>query len=184
MTRRTPLFYDSEDDSTYVPDSDPEEDDDDVPELGPPRLEPDDDSTASLDEDDFSFDDDDEDDQDKVRANEEAVDEPVPEPPRRTGRAQKPRDRLAPSWTGQSYEVNHLVTQVNPEETIEYTLEEAPVLARFFEKTFAVTYSLKKGIAKFGKRGEEAVDGEMKQLHNQATWKASGYEYVECKRTS
>ena len=63
------------------------------------------------------------------------------------------------------------MTQVNPEETIEYTLDEAPVLARIFEKTFAVTYSLKKGIAKFGKRGKEAVDGEMKQLHDRATWK-------------
>jgi len=112
---------------------------------------------------------DNEDDQSIATANDDEDEEstnngPVPEPPRRTIRARAPPTRLSPQMKGKShtYGTNHLVTQFTAGETIEYETEEATVLAL----AFAQTYSLFKGIQKFGDKGKEAAHAEMKQLHD------------------
>jgi hypothetical protein len=95
----------------------------------------------------------------------EPDDEPVPEPPRRSTREHKPRQILDVSGRGQRYEyigVNNIGIQENPQNTLEYDGDEAVILAR----AFAQTYSLMKGIKKFGTVGEEAVFAEIKQLHD------------------
>ena len=152
----------SSDDETYDPDEDDDdsEDDETVPELVKAPYDSDSDDESE-----------DEEPMDGQNTEDELFDEPVPEPPRRSTRDAKPREFLTPRWNGRSYETNHLVTQVHPKETLEYTEEEAPVLARIMEKVFVVTYSLKKGIAKFGKRGTDAAESEMNQLHSREAWK-------------
>ena len=71
-------------------------------------------------------------------------DEPIPELTRRTGRVPKPREFYEPSFKGKKYEeVNHLVTQVCPEETINYTEEEVPVLGQIFTQVYGLVKGLK-----------------------------------------
>ena len=59
------------------------------------------------------------------------------------------RNTLKPTFLGQTHEVNHLVTQVGPAHTLEHESNEAPVLAKTFQKAFAQTHNLKQGIKKF-----------------------------------
>ena len=90
-------------------------------------------------------------------------DEPIPEPLRRTTRTPKPRSFLKPSFKGQVYEeTNHLITQVHPENTLDYESAEAEILAQ----AFVQTYNLTRGIQKFGDKGRQAAIDEMRQLHD------------------
>lgn len=111
-----------------------------------------------------------------------------PQPLRRSTRESKQPELLQPTFEGKSYQTNHLQTQSLPEETLEYSTEEAKILVDAFvllqnqvneinstkEATkkqelaaqFAQTYSLMKGIKKFGDRGTQAAIAEMKQLHD------------------
>ena len=94
--------------------------------------------------------------------------EPIPEPPRRTTRTPQPREFFQPSFKGQAYkEVNHLITQVHPKETLEYEAGEVNLLA----EAFTQTYSLTRGIKKFGDKGKQAAIDEMKQLHDRACFR-------------
>jgi hypothetical protein len=86
-------------------------------------------------------------------------DEPIPREPRRSNREPKPRQILDPSGGGKTYAstevtsysaVNHVITQAKPSNTFEYHPEEAHILAM----AFAQTYSMNKGIKKFGCEGE------------------------------
>ena len=61
------------------------------------------------------------------------------------------------------YKVNHLVTQCNKVNTLEYDSEMSQVLGKIF--SFVQTYTLNKGIKKFGDRGYEAAYKEVEQLH-------------------
>ena len=61
------------------------------------------------------------------------------------------------------YKVNHLVTQVNKVNTLEYDSEMSQVIGKIF--SFVQTYTLNKGIKKFGKKGYEAAFKEVEQLH-------------------
>ena len=95
-------------------------------------------------------------------------DEPIPNSPRRSTRTPVPREMLKPTFHGQTYEaVNHLVTQVNPPNTIAYEEHELPVLA----KAFAQTYTLSQGIKRFGEKGKQAAITEMKQLHDRSCFR-------------
>ena len=95
-------------------------------------------------------------------------DEPIPNPPRRTARTPKPRSFLKPSFKGQIYEeMNHLVTQIHPEQTLEYESAEAEILAQ----AFVQTYNLTCGIQKFGDKGKQAAIDEMRQLHDRACFR-------------
>jgi hypothetical protein len=96
--------------------------------------------------------------------------EPTPELPRRSTREPKPRKILNLDCRATKYDyvgVNHVVTQKKPTNTLEYDSDEAVILAR----AFAQTYSLSKGIKKFGTAGEEAVLTEMNQLHNRGCFR-------------
>jgi len=72
-----------------------------------------------------------------------------------------------PTFKGQSYETNHLITQVKPPNTIEYEDAEAQVLALIFAQVFG----LSQGPKKFGDKGEKAAHDEMKQLHDRKCFK-------------
>ena len=61
----------------------------------------------------------------------------------------------------------HLITHVPPSETLEYTTEEATVLAH----CFAQTYSLTKGLKLFKDEGKRAAMKELSQLHGRKCWK-------------
>jgi len=63
--------------------------------------------------------------------------------------------------------VLHLITQVPPAETLEYTTEEATVLAH----CFAQTYSLAKGLKLFKEEGKKAALKELGQLHGRECWR-------------
>jgi hypothetical protein len=104
--------------------------------------------------------------------------EPPPTLPRRSERIPKPRSILDLSSSGQTYEstdvksyatqaINHMITQFNPTNIFEYETEEAHILAM----AFAQTYSLVKGLQKFGSAGDEAVYTEIEQLHNRGCFK-------------
>ena len=116
---------------------------------------------------------DDSDDEDEVEDQEP---EPVPEPVRRSPRASKPPILLSPTFRGQSYEeINHLITQVPPADTLEYSPEEVELLAQTFvqlmQGSFAQQYSYKKGLKKFGQKGLDAAVKELKQLHGRTCFK-------------
>ena len=73
----------------------------------------------------------------------EMDDEPTPEPLRRSTRVSRQPVITVPTMEGQRhFEVQHLMTQGKPEETIEYSTEETEVLAMIF----AQVYSLSKGL--------------------------------------
>ncbi len=63
-----------------------------------------------------------------------------------------------------------MVTQFNPENTLEYSEEEIIVLGHIF----AQQYGLAKGLRKFGDRGEAAVIKELTQLHDR-----TGFEPID-----
>ena len=96
---------------------------------------------------------------------------------RRSSRNVAPPERLEPKLKGQTY--NQVESEPKPD--MEYNLAEAKILAMImcqfnnrWTKTenivygtqHVVTYSLKKGIQKFGERGQNAAHKEMKQLHD------------------
>jgi hypothetical protein len=62
---------------------------------------------------------------------------------------------------------SHTEIEVNPTNIFEYEAEEAHILAM----AFAQTYSLVKGLKKFGSVGEEAVYAEIERLHNRGCFK-------------
>jgi len=82
------------------------------------------------------------------------------------------RTALKPTFQGQTCEVNHLVTQVCPTNTLESESHKTPGLTKTFQEAFAQTYNLKQGIKKFGEKGilQGAVT-EMKQLHDRSCFK-------------
>jgi hypothetical protein len=109
----------------------------------------------------------------------------------RSGRAINAPTRMEPTWKGQSYlQTNEAMEQPdevpNPDElpTLEYDPEDAIALAIIIchfrdhldpssirceqskedATQFVITYSLNKGLKKFGARGEQSVMKEMKQL--------------------
>jgi hypothetical protein len=160
-----------------------DEDDDYHPDPDMPRLR-----TTVQDEDEQSADADDADDNDQedpaVPEEPDEYDEPdpdgepIPTLPRRSARTPKPRSILDLSSSGQTYEsaevktyatpaINHMITQAKPTNIFEYETEEAHILA----SAFAQTYSLVKGLKKFGSAGEEAVYEEIEQLHNRGCFK-------------
>ena len=93
---------------------------------------------------------------------------------RRSTRQSIPPSNYEPTFTGKSY------GQVETENNLEYTIDEAKVLAmimcQFNERMntniiehgtqCVTTYSLKKGIEMFGNKGKEAALKEMKQMHD------------------
>jgi hypothetical protein len=91
----------------------------------------------------------------------EPDDEPILEPLRRSTRTPKPKQILDPSGGGKSYEnvgATHIVIQKKTDNTLEYDTEEARILAM----SFAQTYGLIKGLIKFGDKGKQAANEEMK----------------------
>ncbi len=79
----------------------------------------------------------------------------------------------------------HIITQAH--EATEYTREEAILIAMIMcminkkwqakeAQQFAQTYSLKKGLKVLGKKGEDAVYDEMKQLHDRTTFEPTRVE--------
>jgi len=86
----------------------------------------------------------------------------IPEPLRRSERVNMQMTTLKPTFHGQA----HVIPHVNPTNTLEHESNEAPVLAKTFQKAFAQTYNLKQGTKKFGEKGKEAVVTEMKQLYD------------------
>ena len=99
---------------------------------------------------------------------------------RRSTRASQPPQRLEPNLKGKSYYQDTEFPSNPKSNTMEYTLEEAFVLATIMDQfnqrmditklhhgTQCVTqYSLQKGIKKFGERGRQSALKEMKQLHD------------------
>jgi len=63
------------------------------------------------------------------------------------------------------------ITQVHPKNTLEYESQEAPVLAKTFQKAFAQTCNLKQGIRKHGAKGEQVAVTEMKLSHDRSCFK-------------
>jgi hypothetical protein len=119
--------------------------------------------------------------------NEIEPDDPISQPPapRRSARVPKPRQMLVPSFKGTNYKSKavsmlvaqenariakswcHLITQLSPEETLEYTEEEAPVLAAIF----AQVYNYSQGLKVFKDRAQQAAFEEMKQLHDRVCFR-------------
>jgi hypothetical protein len=104
--------------------------------------------------------------------------EPIPREPRRSARAPTPRKFLDPSSGGKSYTstevksyattaVNHVNTDARTTNVFEYDTDEAHILAM----AFAQTYSLSRGIKKFGTEGGNAMRSEMQQLHDRKCFK-------------
>ena len=104
---------------------------------------------------------------------------------RRSSRAAREPSRLQPIFRGKSY-AQMQDPDPDPEPAMEYTAAEAKVLAMItcqinehMAKTpkvihgtqCVITYSLKKGIQKFGEKGKQAALKEMKQLHNRECFK-------------
>ena len=101
------------------------------------------------------------------------------QPTRRSTRQSVPPKDYTPSFIGKSY------MQASTKPDIEYDQNEAKVIAiimcQFNERMqiekvqngnqFVVTYSLKKGIAKFGDQGWNSALKEMKQLHDRKCFK-------------
>jgi hypothetical protein len=152
-----------------------DDDDDSVPESDARQImddSDDEDSVAPEESDEEVEDDNNEDVADDD--NEIEAEDPIPAPPepRRSTRPSKPPVHLEPSLSGKSYKevvkdnykkaVNHLITQVLPDDTFEYTPEEAVILA----EVFVQVYNMTQGIRKFGERGEQAAFIEAKQLHD------------------
>jgi len=81
------------------------------------------------------------------------------------------RTTLKSTFQGQPHKANHLVTQVNPTNTLEHESHEAPVLANTFQKSFAQACNLKQRMKKFGEKGKQATVTEMKQLHDRSCLK-------------
>ena len=112
--------------------------------------------------------------------SDDEVEEPEPKQTK-SGRVTRKPKQYKPSFRGQSY----AMAAEKPGQTMEYSLEEAKVLAtimcqfeermnidkKVFGEQFVTTYSLQKGIAKFGERGRESALKEMKQLHDRVCWK-------------
>ncbi len=100
---------------------------------------------------------------------------------RRSNRTRHEPLRLEPTLQGQSYqgapdamtyEVNHLITQTNVNHVQVYEPSEAPILATIVHQfAFAETFSLNKGLKKFGEKGENAAFQEVEQLHQRNCWK-------------
>ena len=100
-----------------------------------------------------------------------ATELPTPTPPRRSGRTRKPPEFLQPTHTGKSHtsETKHLFSQAtmrDPETYIEYSEDEATIIAQCFIQT----YSLKAGIKKFGDDGLNAAKAEFQQMHDRQAW--------------
>ena len=101
--------------------------------------------------------------------------EQAPEVKTRSGRTVKAPEKL-------SMHQHHLFTQSTKAE--EYTERYTKVIAKFIceinnlvlssgqtQHSFLETYSLKKGLKKFGTKGMDAAYGEMKQLHERAAFR-------------
>ena len=180
-TRRAPLNLtvvdESEDDSddnndlTVVNESkhDSHEENEEVP-----AGEPDDDPIEVLDEDEQSSveESNPSTNNDKEVSNEEEEIETAMKT--RSGRVIKPPSKLTM--------VNHLFTQAHRHQG-EYLIETARIIAMVMccvndmavnphkqNWQFIQTYSLAKGLKKFGQRGHDAAFGEMKQLHNRVVF--------------
>ena len=100
----------------------------------------------------------------------------------KSGRVTHSVDQYEPSMKGQSYNQCHLHTQSNDQ--TEYDTEHARLIANVMtdmnerakcgnltEHSFVESFSLKKGLKKFGQQGYEAAFGEMKQLHDRTVFK-------------
>ena len=115
----------------------------------------------------------DNDDNKEVEPEEETVEpeqEPEPEP-RRSGRTAREPERLI---TTMFHHENYAHLEATTENTEEYTLDSAKVLAKVMchyqskfndEAQFAQTYTLKQGQRQFRKRTDDAAMKEMGQLH-------------------
>ena len=91
-----------------------------------------------------------------------------PVEPRRSTRTSKPPSNFEPKMTGQSHDaMAHLEAQAAKQEVLEYTTEEAQVLAM----CFAQTYNLTQGLKKFKDKGKQATLEEMLQLHDRDCWR-------------
>ena len=143
------------------------------PESTPETTELDDDAAGNDEHDNNEQVDDDEQEQD------EQSEQPQQPELRRSGRATRQTKNYEPSMTGKSYGQSHAQVP-SKRESMEYSSREARVLAtimcQFNERMsrkvtkhgdqFVVTYSLKKGIQKFGERGRASAFKEVKQLHD------------------
>ena len=98
------------------------------------------------------------------------------------------RDRRAPERLIQTIQFN----QADPDNPVnkgelEYSVQSARVIAYLMTDnhemsyTFAQTYSLKKGIKKFGERGENAASKEIKQLHDRKVFDPIDYDELTVK---
>ena len=100
--------------------------------------------------------------------------------PRRSEREKKQTTQYKPAFTGKHY--SHLITQAH--DKTEYDIELAKVAALYIDSmneislestelgmSFVETYNLKKGMKKFGERGEKAAYKEMKQLHDRVCFR-------------
>jgi hypothetical protein len=148
------------DDNEEVPANEPNDDPDDPDEVS------DEDEQSSVKESNPSTD------NDKEVSDEEEETEMAMKT--RSGRVIKPPSRLTM--------VNHLFTQAHPHRE-EYSIETARIIAMVMCRVndmavnphkqncqFIQTYSLSKGLKKFGQRGHDAAFGEMKQLHNRVVF--------------
>ena len=116
------------------------------------------------DDDDADDDDDDDDNGHDINTNRKL--------PRRGSRIRTKTKRYEPSMKGQVYETMHVQTtqgliQCDQETAIVAT----KIINRLNEMSFVESYSLKAGIKRFGKKGEDAAIGEMKQLHDRKCFK-------------
>jgi hypothetical protein len=97
---------------------------------------------------------------------------------------QPPRTPMMSIPTPKCSNTNHIFTQTDHCFRQEYTYEWAYIFTQLVSSfnaidekndllefySFVQTYSLKQGLKKFGRKGEEAAFGEMKQLHDRATF--------------
>ena len=121
--------------------------------------------------------------QDDVSTDDEEEDNPPPLV-RRSARTRTQRQVMQPSMTGQTYSHStpqmHLMVPEN--EASEYGTDAAQYAANLLHMLrykhsvqkkahqFLITYSLQKGIKKFGTKGYQSALNEMKQLHDRDCW--------------
>ena len=117
--------------------------------------------------------------QDEASTDDEEEDNPPPLV-RRSARTRTQRQVMQPSMTGQTYSHStpqmHLMVPEN--EASEYGTDAAQYAANLLHMLryrhsvqqkahqFLITYSLQKGIKKFGSKGYQSALNEMKQLHD------------------
>ena len=180
--------YDSDEDSDYELDSEDEEDEeeqDDQEDESSNAYEHEaqdllyEEQSAGVQEDPEDKD------QDPVQADEDQEEEEEEPQPRRSGREREPRRIISPSMTGTSHGTRQVHLQVKEEDATPYDKELAHcavnLLSAFksrsvWKKTnrqhsHLVTYSLQKGLKKFGRAGFDSAKSEMQQLHDRDCWK-------------